>query len=41
MEALACGLPALDSDIPGNLEWIKAESNGWNFRDMTSIKCRT
>ena len=33
MEALACGLPALVSDIPGNLEWIEAESNGWIFRD--------
>ncbi len=33
MEALACGLPALVSDIPGNQEWIETDSNGWIFRD--------
>ena len=33
MEALACGLPAAASDIPANLEWVKAGENGWIFRD--------
>jgi glycosyltransferase involved in cell wall biosynthesis len=33
MEALACGLPCLVSDIPGNKEWIEEDVNGWSFRD--------
>ena len=33
MEALACGLPCLVSDIPGNKEWITEGENGWLFRD--------
>jgi glycosyltransferase involved in cell wall biosynthesis len=33
MEALACGLPCLVSDIPGNREWIQDGINGWLFRD--------
>lgn len=33
MEALACGLPVLVSDIPGNQEWVKPGVNGWWFRD--------
>ena len=33
MEALACGLPCLVSDIPGNQEWITEDENGWLFRD--------
>lgn len=33
MEALACGLPCLVSDIPGNREWIDEGKNGWLFRD--------
>ena len=33
MEALACGLPCLVSDIPGNKEWIEDGVNGWLFRD--------
>ena len=33
MEALACGLPVLVSDIPGNLEWVREGENGWLFRD--------
>ena len=33
MEALACGLPCLVSDIPGNREWIIEGENGWLFRD--------
>jgi glycosyltransferase involved in cell wall biosynthesis len=33
MEALACGLPCLVSDIPGNKEWITEDENGWLFHD--------
>lgn len=33
MEALACGLPVLVSDIPGNLPWVKEARNGWAFHD--------
>lgn len=33
MEALACGVPVLVSKIPGNLEWITNDKNGWIFRD--------
>jgi glycosyltransferase involved in cell wall biosynthesis len=33
MEALACGLPCLVSDIPGNKEWINEGVNGWLFHD--------
>lgn len=33
MEALACGKPALVSDIPGNREWVVPEKHGWLFRD--------
>jgi glycosyltransferase involved in cell wall biosynthesis len=31
MEALASGLPALVSDIPGNLEWVEPDKHGWLF----------
>jgi glycosyltransferase involved in cell wall biosynthesis len=31
MEALACGLPALVSDIPSNREWVQSGKNGWLF----------
>ena len=31
MEALACGTPALVSDIPGNREWITSGKQGWLF----------
>lgn len=31
MEALACGLPALVSDIPGNREWVQPDIEGWLF----------
>ena len=31
MEALACGLPALVSDIPGNREWVEPGKEGWLF----------
>jgi len=33
MEALACGLPALVSDIPANREWVTGSNNGWLFPD--------
>jgi glycosyltransferase involved in cell wall biosynthesis len=33
MEALACGLPALVSDIPANQEWVREGINGWLFPD--------
>lgn len=33
LEALACGLPALVSDIPGNREWIEPGGPGWLFPD--------
>lgn len=33
MEALACGLPAIVSDIPANLEWICHGREGWVFED--------
>lgn len=31
LEAMACGLPALVSDIPGNREWVLPGDNGWWF----------
>ncbi len=33
MEALACGLPCLVSDIPANREWIREGEAGWLFPD--------
>jgi glycosyltransferase involved in cell wall biosynthesis len=33
MEALACGLPTLVSDIPANQEWVAEGINGWLFLD--------
>jgi len=33
MEAMACGLPALVSDIPGNQEWVEPGVSGWWFAD--------
>ena len=30
---MACGRPALFSDIPGNQEWITPGKNGWTFPD--------
>jgi len=33
LEALACGCPALVSDIPGNREWITPGVVGWLFPD--------
>jgi glycosyltransferase involved in cell wall biosynthesis len=31
LEALASGLPALVSDIPGNREWVQPGEQGWLF----------
>ncbi|MFQ5922045.1 MAG: glycosyltransferase family 4 protein [Anaerolineales bacterium] len=33
LEAMACGVPALVSDIPGNQEWVIPERTGWWFED--------
>ena len=33
LEALACGMPCLVSDITGNKEWVEEGVNGWLFRD--------
>jgi glycosyltransferase involved in cell wall biosynthesis len=33
LEAMACGKPALVSDIAGNKEWITSNDTGWFFRD--------
>ena len=33
LEALACGTPALVSDIPSNREWIEPGKTGWLFPD--------
>jgi glycosyltransferase involved in cell wall biosynthesis len=33
LEALACGTPALLSDIPGNREWLEPGVQGWYFKD--------
>jgi glycosyltransferase involved in cell wall biosynthesis len=33
LEAMACGVPAIVSDIPGNREWIEEGINGWLFPD--------
>ena len=33
LQAMASGLPAIVSRIPGNLEWVTDEGNGWVFED--------
>jgi len=33
LEAMACGTPAIVSDIPSNLEWVINGENGWVFRE--------
>jgi glycosyltransferase involved in cell wall biosynthesis len=33
LEALACGMPSIVSDIAGNREWVEEGVNGWLFRD--------
>jgi glycosyltransferase involved in cell wall biosynthesis len=33
LEAMACGVPSLVSDIPGNREWVQPGVNGWLFPD--------
>ena len=36
LEAMACGIPVLVSDIPGNREWVEHGRNGWLFPDGDS-----
>lgn len=36
LEAMACGLPVVASDIPGNAEWVENGENGWLFKDGNS-----
>ena len=31
LEAMACGLPALVTDLPSNREWVTEGLNGWTF----------
>jgi glycosyltransferase involved in cell wall biosynthesis len=33
LEAMACGLPSVVSNIPGNTEWVKQGETGWFFAD--------
>ena len=33
LEAMACGLPVVVSDIPGNREWVQPGAQGWWFPD--------
>ena len=33
LEAMACGVPPLVSDIPGNMEWVTHGRTGWAFAD--------
>lgn len=33
LESMACGLPSIVSDIPGNREWVEPGVNGWWFKD--------
>jgi glycosyltransferase involved in cell wall biosynthesis len=33
LQAMACGLPVIVSDIPGNREWVGEGWNGWLFKD--------
>ena len=37
MEALACGVPALLSDIPSNREWLEEGKEGWYFKDGDAV----
>jgi glycosyltransferase involved in cell wall biosynthesis len=37
LEAMACCLPVLVSDIPGNREWVEAGVNGWLFPDGDAV----
>lgn len=36
LQAMACGLSSIVSDIPGNREWVTEGKNGWLFKDGDS-----
>jgi glycosyltransferase involved in cell wall biosynthesis len=36
LQAMACGIAPLVSDIPGNREWVIPHQNGWLFEDGNS-----
>jgi len=38
LEAMACGLPVVVSDIPGNREWVEPGVNGWWFPDGDEVE---
>jgi glycosyltransferase involved in cell wall biosynthesis len=40
LEALACGTPALVSDLPGNQEWINPGVQGWLFPEGDSDRLK-
>ncbi len=33
LEAMACQLPSIVTDIPGNLEWVEHGLHGWVYQD--------
>lgn len=33
LEAMACGLPSVVTNIPGNMEWVTNGQTGWSFAD--------
>ncbi|MGB8252645.1 MAG: glycosyltransferase, partial [Anaerolineaceae bacterium] len=46
LQAMACGVAPLVSDIPGNREWVRPDHNGWLFEDGNSadlsvLMCQT
>ncbi len=41
LEAMACGLPVLISDIPGNREWMEQGAQGWQFPDGDECALQT
>jgi len=46
LQAMACGVAPLVSDIPGNREWVIPDHNGWLFEDgnstaLSALMCQT